>query len=138
MLSTVKPYALAYAATAVVFVGLDLIWLSYMGQSFYRRILGDMALDGFRLGPAVFFYPIYVFGIVVLAIAPALDAGRWQVALWHGLVFGLCAYATYDLTNHATLRNWSINLTLVDLCWGTGLTAASATLGYLAALKMMG
>jgi uncharacterized membrane protein len=136
MLSTIKPYALAYAATAVIFVGLDFIWLSQMGQTFYRRILGDMAVEGFRLAPAVLFYAIYVLGIVILAIAPAFDAGRWQVALWRGLIFGLCAYATYDLTNQATLRNWSTALTLVDLSWGTFLTAAAATLGYLVAVKM--
>ena len=131
MLSTIKPYAVAYIATAVVFVGLDFIWLSQMGQTFYRRLLGDMAVEGFRLAPAVLFYAIYVLGIVILAIAPALESGRWQVALWRGLVFGLCAYATYDLTNQATLRNWSTALTVVDMAWGTFLTAAAATLGYL-------
>ena len=136
MLSTIKPYAVAYIATAVVFVGLDFIWLSQMGQTFYRRILGDMAIEGFRLAPAVLFYAVYALGIVILAIAPALESGRWQVALWRGLVFGLCAYATYDLTNQATLRNWSTALTVVDMAWGTFLTAAAATIGYFVVVKL--
>jgi uncharacterized membrane protein len=136
MMSTIKPYVLAYAATAVIFLGLDFLWLSKMGPTFYRRILGDMALETFKLAPAILFYAIYVLGIVILAIAPAFDAGRWQVALWRGLILGLCAYATYDLTNQATLRNWSTSLTVVDLSWGACLTAVSATLGYLVSVKM--
>ncbi|NJO32634.1 MAG: DUF2177 family protein [Rhodospirillales bacterium] len=100
-----------------------------MGPWFYKPILGDSALDSFKLLPAALFYLIYAAGIVAFAVLPALETGRWQVALLRGLLFGLCAYATYDLTNHATLRNWSVSLTLVDIAWGALLTGIAATIG---------
>ncbi|WP_029004448.1 DUF2177 family protein [Azorhizobium doebereinerae] len=126
-------YALAYAATAVVFLAADALWLTVMGARFYKPLMGDMVLEAFRPAPAVAFYLIYVAGIVVFAIAPALGSGRWTTALLNGALLGLSAYATYDLTNQATLKTWPLALTLVDMAWGTALTATAASLGFLIA-----
>jgi uncharacterized membrane protein len=134
----VKLFATIYGASAVIFIALDFAWLSIMGPTFYRRTLGDIALPTFKLAPAALFYAIYVFGIVFLAVMPAIETGKWQTAALRGIVFGLCAYATYDLTNHATLRNWTAALSAVDIAWGTTLTATTAVLGYLIARLIAG
>ena len=121
----------AYAVTLAVLLGIDFIWLSRMGDVVYRPVMGDIALPGFRLAPGLLFYVIYVFGVVYFAVSPALEGGGVSVALLNGAIFGFCAYATYDLTNQATLKNWSTLLTAIDMGWGTTLTAISAVLGYL-------
>lgn len=126
-----KTYALAYLATAVVFLGLDFIWLSVMGGILYRPALGDSVLEKFNVAPAVIFYGLYGVGVVVFAVVPALDSGRWTTALLYGGMLGFFCYATYDLTNQATLRQWSTLLTVVDMTWGTLVTAVSATVGTL-------
>jgi uncharacterized membrane protein len=118
-----KSLAISYVVFLVVFVGVDFIWLSRAGDTFYRPTMGDMALADFRLAPAVAFYLIYVVGAVFFAVAPALETGDWTNAALRGALFGLCAYATYDLTNQATLKNWSTTLSLVDMGWGAMLTA---------------
>lgn len=133
-----KTYVLAYFATAIVFLGLDSVWLSTMGSAFYRPLLGNLLLEKFNVAPAAVFYLLYVVGIVFFATAPAFDSGRWATALGHGALFGFFAYATYDLSNQATLKNWPALLTLIDLSWGTVLTGASATLGYLIARAILG
>jgi uncharacterized membrane protein len=129
----VKIYALSYFATGIIFLACDVIWLSATGSSLYRPLLGDLLLAKFRLAPAVAFYLIYLAGVVFFATAPAITSGRWSTALMNGALFGFVAYATYDLTNQATLRSWSTTITILDLCWGTFVTAFSATLGYLIA-----
>jgi len=125
-------FVVAYIVTAIVFLGLDAIWLSQIALGMYRRELGGLLLDKPNLPIAGLFYLLFVVGIVVLAILPALNGGTWINALLLGAVLGLVAYGTYDITNLSTLRNWSLTVTLADLAWGTALTAVSATLGYLA------
>jgi uncharacterized membrane protein len=126
-------HLIAYLATAIVLLGIDFVWLSLMGRLLYRRTVGDALVQNFRVIPAVAFYLLYPAGIMTFAVFPALDGSLWQTALVQGALFGFFAYATYNLTNHATLRNWSTTITLVDLGWGTTLTAVSATSGYLIA-----
>lgn len=126
-----KSYSIAYIATGLVFLVVDAIWLTIAAQRLYRPLMGDMLLEGFRLIPAVLFYVIYIAGIVVFAVAPAFTTDRWTTAASYGAFLGLFAYATYDLTNQATLRNWPVIVTLVDLSWGTFLTALAATTGFL-------
>ncbi|HEY0919552.1 DUF2177 family protein [Devosia sp.] len=123
-------YLVAYAATAVIFFAIDFIWLSN-AVGFYRERLGDLLLDKPNLGYAAGFYLLYVAGIVMLAIVPALNGGTWVNAALAGAVLGLVAYGTYDMTNLSTLRNWSLTVSLVDMAWGTALTAVSAAGGYL-------
>lgn len=112
---------------------LDGAWLSLIASRLYRPLLGNVLIDGFRIAPAVVFYLLYVFGILLFAIEPAFAADRWTLALTRGLLLGLIAYGTYDLTNQATVRNWSATVTLVDMAWGTLLTGLVASAGYGAA-----
>ena len=125
-----KTYGIAYVATGLVFLAIDAIWLTVAAQRLYRPLMGDMLVDGFRLAPAVLFYLVYIAGIVVFAILPALASDRWTTATSFGAFLGLFAYATYDLTNQATLKNWPVMVTVADLCWGTFLTAVAATAGF--------
>jgi len=127
-----KSYLLAYFITLVVLAGIDFVWLSRMGDAVYRPIMGDMALAGFRIAPGVAFYLIYIVGVVYFAVAPALAGGGVTTAAVNGAILGLCAYGTYDLTNQATLKNWSTYLSVVDMAWGTALTAVSAAVACLA------
>ena len=129
-----KIYATAYLSAAVCMLILDSLWLSAMASRFYRPLLGDLLLNGFRLGPAIAFYFLYLAGIVVFAVMPGIEAGKWTVAATYGIVLGLVAYGAYDLTNQATLRTWPSVITVVDLCWGAFLTSATATAGYFGAL----
>ncbi len=128
-----RNWIFAYIGAAVAMLVLDGAWLSFAAKRLYRPLLGDLLADGFRIAPAALFYFLYVAGIVVLAVAPGLAAGKWTVALTRGLVLGLVAYGTYDLTNQATLRQWSSTVTFADMAWGTILTGAAATAGYYAA-----
>lgn len=123
-------YVVAYIATAVVFLGLDALWLSKVALGMYRQELGSLLLDRPNLVIAGAFYLLYVGGIVILAISPALAEGNWIKALLLGAVLGLVAYGTYDITNLSTLKGWSTSLALIDIAWGTALTAVSATIGY--------
>lgn len=123
-------FVVAYVVTAVVFLGLDALWLSRVALDMYRKEIGSMLLERPSLPVAGVFYLIFVLGIVVLAIAPALASGSgWQGAMLAGAVLGLVAYGTYDITNLSTLKNWSLTVTLTDLAWGTALTAVSAAAG---------
>ena len=123
-------YVVAYIATAVVFLGLDALWLSKVALGMYRQELGSLLLEKPKLAVAGAFYLLYVAGIVVLAIVPALGGGGWVKVLLMGAVLGLVAYGTYDITNLSTLKGWSTRLALIDIAWGTALTAVSATIGY--------
>ncbi|WP_423067248.1 DUF2177 family protein [Devosia sp. CN2-171] len=122
-------YVIAYAATAVVFFGLDFVWLSRM-LGFYRSEMGGLLLEQPKLGFAAGFYALYVVGIVALVVVPALGGGGWGQALLMGALLGLVAYGTYDMTNMSTLKGWSLNLALVDMAWGTFVTAVAASAGY--------
>lgn len=123
-------YLVAYAATAVIFFACDFVWLSTMG-GFYRERAAGLFLDKPNLAIAGLFYLVYVGGVVFLAVNPALTSGNWTTALVAGLVLGLVAYGTYDLTNLSTLKNWPVSVSFIDLAWGTVLTGVAATGGFL-------
>lgn len=123
----------AYVGTAVAFAAIDFVWLTNMTDRLYRPVIGPIMAAKPDMVAAVAFYGIYIFGIVFLAVAPALKDGSWTRAALNGAVLGLVAYATYDLTNQATLANWSVRLTVIDIAWGTTLTLLAATAGYFAA-----
>ncbi len=123
-------YLAAYAAAAVVFMVLDAGWLTMMGARLYKAELGDLMTDKPALAPAVLFYLIYLVGVVYFCVLPAQASGRWSTALINAAVLGLCAYATYDLTNQATLRIWSVRVTVADLAWGVVVTASAASASF--------
>jgi uncharacterized membrane protein len=126
-------YVAAYITALVVFGASDAIWLSLMGPALYRPILGDILLPTLRVPPAVVFYAIFPVGIVAFAVVPALRTGAISSALLWGALFGAIAYATYDLTNYATLRNWTLQLTLVDVVYGALASAVAGGAATLAA-----
>jgi len=129
---TMGKLAPLYLATTVAFFAIDFVWLSTMTSRVYQPRLGHLLAAQPRLGVAAGFYLLYVLGVVALAVIPGLKKGALLGALWRGALFGLIAYATYDLTNLATLRDWPVDITLLDLVWGTVLTGAVATIGYYA------
>jgi uncharacterized membrane protein len=125
-----QTYAVAYLATAIVFFGVDFVWLSTMTSRFYRSRMGELLVDQPNFVAAGSFYLVYVAGVVYLAVLPAVSSGSFVTALVSGAVLGLVAYGTYDMTNLATLKNWSLSLSVVDMAWGTFLTSLAATSGY--------
>lgn len=125
----VKPLLIAGPVTAVVFLALDAIWLTTMADRLYRPALGRLMLDRFEPVPAIMFYVVYLVGVLAFAVVPGLESRRWTTALGLGALLGLVAYATYDLTNQATLRDWLWRVTAADLCWGTFVTAVAAATG---------
>ncbi|MFN3475744.1 MAG: DUF2177 family protein [Blastomonas sp.] len=125
-------YAAAYLFTGLAFALIDSVWLKTMAPRLYQPILGEMLAPSFRLAPAVVFYMLYILGIQIFAVAPALAEGRWQSALVNGALLGFFCYMTYDLTNQATLAVWSTKITVLDILWGTVLTGSSALAGYAA------
>lgn len=122
----------AYGGTAIVFFGLDLLWLTVLGIGFYRAEIGPLLLERPNLLPAAIFYLFYVAGIVGFAVLPAVNAGSWAWAVVAGVALGLLAYGTYDMTNLATLKGWSLNISLIDLAWGGFVSGSAALAGYLA------
>ncbi|WP_127091425.1 DUF2177 family protein [Aquabacter cavernae] len=128
-------FAIAYAATGLAFLLLDGTYLTVMGDLFYRPHLGHLLQEGFDLAPAIAFYLIHVAGLVLFAVRPGLIARRARVAALYGAAFGLVTYATYDLTNQATLKDWPLMVSLVDMAWGTLLGAAAAAAGCAITLK---
>lgn len=126
-------FAIAYAAAAAVFLVADGFWLGLVAKSFYRNAIGPMMAEQVNVAAAAVFYLLYIVGIVVFAVSPAFETGSWRTALVFGALFGLFAYATYDLTNLATLRDWPLRFAVVDLAWGTFVTALAAVAGYSAA-----
>ena len=121
---------LQFLVVAAAFAIIDAIWLKTMNP-FYRRQIGDLLADKPNLGYAVVFYVIYIAGIVFFALRPALDGGSWLSAVGYGAALGTFAYATYDLTNAATLKTWPWQLIVVDILWGAALTALATLAGWL-------
>ena len=109
---------------------IDFVWLSVVANKFYKSQIGTLLLEKPNMLAAVAFYIIYVIGIVVFVLTPALEKNSWQYAAGYGALFGLIAYATYDLTNLATLKGWTLKLVVVDLLWGAVLTGGVAVLSY--------
>ncbi|RME62365.1 MAG: DUF2177 family protein [Alphaproteobacteria bacterium] len=124
---------LGYVAAMAAFFALDVLWLGVVAKAFYANALGAWLRPAPHLAAAAAFYLLYVGGIVYFAVAPALRGGGWSTALLSGALLGLLAYGTYDMTNLATLKNWPLRVSVVDMAWGTALTALAALAGYGAA-----
>lgn len=127
-----KTYIAGYLAAGIAMALVDAVWLTQVGPRLYRPTLDPVLADVFRLGPAIAFYLVYVAGIVLLAVRPALRDGSLRQAAVNGALLGAMAYATYDLTNQATLKVWSTAISLIDIGWGSVLTALAASAGFLA------
>jgi len=127
-------WIVAAITAALVFGALDAVWLSWAGPNFYRPRLGDILADSFRMMPALVFYAAYIAAIVWFAVRPALSLGIGAATL-NGALLGAICYATYDLTNQATMRTWSTTVTVADIAWGAFATAVAAAAASFAAAK---
>ncbi len=127
-------WIVAAITAALVFGALDAVWLSWAGPNFYRPRLGDILADSFRMMPALVFYVAYIAAIVWFAVRPGLSLGIGAAAL-NGALLGAICYATYDLTNQATMRTWSTTVTVADIAWGAFATAVAAAAASFAAAK---
>ncbi len=128
-------YVAAYAVAALVMGGLDYLWLSNASGPLYHKALGAVMAENPNMTAAVIFYLGYIAGILVFAVRPALASGDWKTAALFGALFGFFAYFTYDLTNLATLKVWSVKVTVIDIIWGTFLTGITASAAAFVALK---
>jgi len=128
----------AYLGAAVAFIILDAIWLASVAKGFYFTQLAGLLRDKPDLGVAAIFYLIYLAGIVYFAVLPAIAGGGLARAVLNGALLGFLAYATYDFTNLATLKGYPAIVAVVDVAWGTFLTAAAAGCGFLAAQRFAG
>ena len=115
--------------TSLIFLIIDVIWLSYSVKSFYKPQLGALLTEKPVLWAAILFYFIYVLGLSVLILQPAIDRNSIFHAFWTGIVFGIVAYGTYNFTNMATIKNWSPYVVFVDVIWGGLLTGFSCSMG---------
>jgi uncharacterized membrane protein len=127
-------WIVAAITAALVFGALDAVWLSWAGPNFYRPRLGDILADSFRMMPALVFYAAYIAAIVWFAVRPGLSLGIGAAAL-NGALLGAICYATYDLTNQATMRTWSTTVTVADIAWGAFATAVAAAAASFAVAK---
>jgi uncharacterized membrane protein len=118
---------LHYLIVFVVFLAIDAVWLTNAGKLLYRPEIGSLLLDQPNLFVAFIFYAIYAFGLLIFVVSPALLAPGYSKALMLGALFGFVAYATYDLTNLATLKGFTFKIAMIDLAWGTVLSASVCT-----------
>jgi uncharacterized membrane protein len=126
----VKRYAVLYLATLVVIIPIDFLFLGLVAKSFFTSQVGDM-LGEIKLTPAILFYLLYVLGILIFV--SGLPDATWQSTLLYGALFGLFCYATFDLTSLSLLRHWTWPVAIVDVSWGSFVTAVSSTLGLIIA-----
>jgi len=126
-----QDFIIRFLVAGGIMAVLDAFWLSVVASKFYKEQLGSILLSKPNMLPAIIFYAIYVMGIVLFVLSPALEKQSWQYALGFGALFGLVAYATYDLTNLSTMKGFNARVVVVDLLWGTILTGTVALLAYL-------
>lgn len=128
---------LAYLLTAVVFFAIDLTWLGWVAKDLYRKHLGGFLSDQVNWTAAFIFYALFIVGIFIFAILPAAEKNSLQHAVIYGALFGFFTYATYDLTNLATLKNWPLPIVFIDIIWGSILTGTVAAAGYWIVKKLL-
>ena len=126
----------ASIASLLTFVALDAAWLSLVAVDLFQKQLGPILRPAPMAGAIVAFYPIYVAGLVILAVRPALASNSWSTAAMLGAVLGLTAYATFDLTNLAVIERWTIGLAIIDIAWGVTVSSVAALAGFAAGRRM--
>ena len=125
-----------YAIALPVFFIIDMIWLGLVAKNFYRNQIGFLMKSDINWTAAIIFYLLFIVGLILFVITPAVEKGSWTYALLFGAMFGFITYATYDLTNLATLKDWPILVTIVDLVWGAVLAASVSVITYFIASKI--
>jgi uncharacterized membrane protein len=121
---------LCYLLTTVAFFAVDMTWLGLVAKDLYKKQLGGLLSDQINWGAAVIFYLLFIVGIFIFVIFPAIEKNSFLHAVLMGAFFGLITYATYDLTNYATMKDWPLTIVFIDLAWGSFLTSAVSVVGY--------
>ena len=127
-------FLIAYIAATIVFLAADAIWLGVIMKDAFQNGLGHLLADKPNLGVAAGFYIMYVVGIVFFATMPAVKQNDWMMAALYGALFGFFCYATYEMTNLATLKDWPVKTAIADMAWGAFLSGLTATAGYFAVM----
>ena len=122
----IKFYLKLYALTIPIFFIIDIVWIGVVAQDFYQKYLGYILSPNVNWTAAIIFYLIYIVGIIIFGVRPAIIHNSFKHAIIFGGLFGFFTYATYDLTNLATVKNWPLIVTLIDMFWGTFLGASVA------------
>ncbi len=123
-------YIKAYFIVFIIFIVIDFIWLGFIAKDIYRNKIGFIMKDNFNMVAAIGFYAIFIIGLMFFVVNKAVVMESWQYALWAGMFFGLITYSTYDMTNLATLKDWPLSLTIIDIIWGTVLNGATSIISY--------
>jgi len=124
-------YLKLYLATLVAFLVIDMIWLGFVAHAFYQKHLGSLLAPKPNWLVAIMFYLLFIVGLLLFVIVPGLKENSMKIILWHGALFGLITYATYDLTNLATINNWPLLVTAIDLMWGMVLSTAVSAISFM-------
>lgn len=119
-----------------VFFAIDMVWLAVVAKNFYQKQIGFLMKPDINWLAAIIFYLLFITGLIIFVITPAMVKHSWAHAILYGVLFGLVTYATYDLTNLATVKDWPLLVTLVDLVWGSVLAASVSVITYLIANKI--
>ena len=127
---SIQKIIFAYLLTAVVFFAIDMLWLGIIAKDLYNRYLGNFLSDQVNWTAAIIFYLIFIVGISIFAIYPSVEKNSVVSAIVLGALFGVFTYATYDLTNLATLKDWPLQIVFIDIAWGAFLTASVSVSGY--------
>ncbi|MEP6343123.1 MAG: DUF2177 family protein [Maricaulaceae bacterium] len=130
-------YIIAYFAAIIVFFIIDFVWIGTIAREFYKNQIGHLRGVEVNVPAAIMFYLMYIAGIMIFAVKPALVSGSIKPALIYGALFGFFCYATYDFTNYATLKNWPLKMVVVDITWGIFLTGSVAMAAAWVALKFV-
>jgi len=128
---------LLYGITTLIFFAIDMVWLGVVARNLYKQKLGFILSPEVNWAAAIIFYIIYIGGILFFAVLPASKEMSWQTALLNGALLGGMCYATYDLTNMATIAKWPLEIVVIDIVWGIVLTGSVATLSYIASAKFL-
>ena len=128
---------LLYGITTIIFFAIDMVWLGVVARNLYKQKLGFIVSPEVNWVAAIIFYLIYIGGILFFAVLPASKEMSWQTALLNGALLGGMCYATYDLTNMATIAKWPLEIVVIDIVWGMVLTGSVATLSYIASAKFL-
>jgi uncharacterized membrane protein len=128
---------LLYGITTLIFFAIDMVWLGVVARNLYKQKLGFILSPEVNWAAAIIFYLIYIGGILFFAVLPASKEMSWQTALLNGALLGGMCYATYDLTNMATIAKWPLEIVVIDIVWGMVLTGSVATLSYFASAKFL-
>ncbi|GAM16060.1 DUF2177 family protein [Mesobacillus selenatarsenatis] len=126
-----------YGITFLIFLVLDSVWLGLISPSLYKEQIGHLLAPEVNWIAAALFYILFIAGLVYFAVKPAIQGDSWKTAVKNGAFFGLVCYATYDLTNQATIRDWPLMITAIDLMWGTFICGISSLLSFFTARRFV-